>query len=426
MNDKAQEILGLNCRDSSYTVPSKHLYPFQWNWDSCLTALGWLVFDEDRAWKEIETLFSGQWSSGKVPHIIFHQDVDTYFPGPEIWRVKNGQKSSGITQPPIAATCIRKMYEQSQDKELAKKKMISLIPNVYRYHQWFHQERDPEGTGLVAIYHPWESGRDNSAEWDMPLRRVPTDEVIPYKRRDIELVDPSHRPTNEEYDRYIALVQLFADHDYDHKHLYGFVPFKVADIGINSILLRANKDLLWLTEQIAGFESYSSPIKQWISLQENAFELLWCETIQAYTSLDLISNQHLEYITSGSFLSFYANTDLGKHEKPLLDHLNGIANKVKYMVPSLSPDNPDFDSSRYWRGPVWAIVNFLISDGLKLHGHIDLSKRVGQDTALLLQAGGLKEYFDPFTGEGLGGEDFSWTAAMWLAWAHQYSDDEEM
>ena len=35
----AAEILNENDREGRYTVPTKGLYPFQWNWDSCLTAL---------------------------------------------------------------------------------------------------------------------------------------------------------------------------------------------------------------------------------------------------------------------------------------------------------------------------------------------------------------------------------------------------
>jgi hypothetical protein len=35
----ALEVLKENDQ-GSYTVPTKGLYPFQWNWDSCLTALG--------------------------------------------------------------------------------------------------------------------------------------------------------------------------------------------------------------------------------------------------------------------------------------------------------------------------------------------------------------------------------------------------
>ena len=36
---EAQRILNINDK-GHYTVPTQGLYPFQWNWDSCLTALG--------------------------------------------------------------------------------------------------------------------------------------------------------------------------------------------------------------------------------------------------------------------------------------------------------------------------------------------------------------------------------------------------
>ena len=55
MLQEAQRILQLNDR-GRYTVPTHGLYPFQWNWDSCLTALGQQRLDADRPWVEIETL----------------------------------------------------------------------------------------------------------------------------------------------------------------------------------------------------------------------------------------------------------------------------------------------------------------------------------------------------------------------------------
>ena len=32
-----------------------------------------------------ETLFSGQWDNGMVPHILFHKVDPSYFPGPDVW-----------------------------------------------------------------------------------------------------------------------------------------------------------------------------------------------------------------------------------------------------------------------------------------------------------------------------------------------------
>lgn len=44
LDAQAREILRANDR-GGYTVLTTGLYPFQWNWDSCLTALGWATFD---------------------------------------------------------------------------------------------------------------------------------------------------------------------------------------------------------------------------------------------------------------------------------------------------------------------------------------------------------------------------------------------
>jgi hypothetical protein len=68
--------------------------------------------------------------------------------------------------------------------------------------------RDPEGSGLVTIYHLWESGTDNSPRWDGALETVEVGEMAPYVRRDLQHVeDASRRPTDAEYDRYLWLVE---------------------------------------------------------------------------------------------------------------------------------------------------------------------------------------------------------------------------
>jgi len=81
------------------------------------------------------------------------------------------------------------------------------------------------------------------------------------------------------------------------------------------------------------------------------------------------------------------------------------------------PDDPGFDSVRYWRGPVWAVINFLVGSGLSCAGHESWGERIRGDTRTLIAEGGMYEYFCPVTGRGVGGDDFSWTAAMWLHWA---------
>ncbi len=91
LRNLAIEVLKENDQ-GTYTVPTKGLYPFQWNWDSCLTALGQAHFDEARAWAEIETLFEHQWPDGMVPHIPADWTEVTLTPGgktPEIEWIGN-------------------------------------------------------------------------------------------------------------------------------------------------------------------------------------------------------------------------------------------------------------------------------------------------------------------------------------------------
>ena len=70
--DRAIAILRQNDQ-GGYTLPTHGLYPYQWNWDSAFAAWGFMFFDPERGWAELETLLKGQWEDGMVPHILFHR-----------------------------------------------------------------------------------------------------------------------------------------------------------------------------------------------------------------------------------------------------------------------------------------------------------------------------------------------------------------
>jgi glycogen debranching enzyme len=106
-----------------------------------------------------------------------------------------------------------------------------------------------------------------------------------------------------------------------------------------------------------------------------------------------------------------------RRDQSTLQHFDRIAKRARYLMPSLDPDDPGFDSIRYWRGPVWAVVNYMIGTGLSEAGHAGPAQRVRSDTRALMEGAGFFESYCPMSGRGTGGGDFSWTAAMWLHWA---------
>jgi glycogen debranching enzyme len=414
LRERAIEILRKNDR-GGYSVPTDGLYPFQWNWDAGFAAMGYACFDEARAWAELRSLLRGQWDDGMVPHIVFHEHDPRYFPGPEVWGVERTPETSGITQPPILAIAARRIFQRAKDRTMADAAARELFPKLLAYHRWYRRARDPECKGLVSSYHPWETGMDNSPAWYGPLARVPLDRLPPYERRDTGHVDASQRPHQAEYDRYLTLVHRFRAHGYDPEALYAKSPFRVADLAVNAILLRADRELLALSEDL-GIEEGRAELKAWIERGSAGFERLWSERAEGYRSLDQRTGDLLEVGTSAGFLPLFAGGLTEARARCLIEILEAWGRRVRYLVPSTDPAAPEFEPRRYWRGPVWLVVNWMIAEGLGRLGANELADRVQNDSRALVERSGFFEYFDPQTGRGLGGGVFTWTAAVALFW----------
>lgn len=416
----ARATLQANDR-GGYTVPNGRVYPFQWNWDSAFVALGFDTWDRDRAWRELETLLRAQWSDGFVPHIVFWKDDPGYFPGPSVWGTQRQPMTSGITQPPVAATVLRSLWDSARAAGQAaayRPRLTALFDQLLAWHRWFATHRDPERRGVVVAMHPWETGRDNSPEWDRPGEPIDISRVGDYVRRDTGHLDAKMRPTKLEYDRYVALVQYGRAQGWDHARIAAGNPFKVADVGMSMILLRAHRDLLALADD-AGQAHAAGELRTLIDTAEAGIDWLWDPAKQTWCSRDLLTGRHSGFVTSASFLNFYAGVRRPAQDAAMLAHFARIGARVRYMVPSLDPDDPGFQMIRYWRGPVWAVVNYMIGVGLADAGLTAQATRVRNDTRELMERTGLFEAYSPIDGSGSGGDDFSWTSAIWLSWLRQ-------
>lgn len=407
--EQAVAVLRANDR-GSYIVPTEGLYPFQWNWDSCLTALGQSHYDEQRAWTEIETLFAHQWPDGMVPHIVFHVDSEGYFPGPRVWGTNRPVPTSGITQPPVAGFALKRLFRRARNKELAARYARALIGKVDAWHHWFYANRDPQGDGLVAILHPWESGRDNSVDWDAALARVPTEGVEPYVRRDTQHADPAHRPTQAQYDRYLWLLQHFRGLGWDNRALHDASPFKVVDPGFNAILIRSAADLADVAEAL-GEHRIAADNRARAEAGRAALETLWSARHGQYLCLDRVTGELVDNASIGGLLPIFAGLD-GFRAAALGRTIAAQIAAVRYGVASEAPADPRFEAKRYWRGPTWLVTNYMIADGLRAAGQHAIAQAIVDASLDLIRQSGFAEYYDPETGEPCGGTQFSWTAAM--------------
>jgi glycogen debranching enzyme len=185
---------------------------------------------------------------------------------------------------------------------------------------------------------------------------------------------------------------------------------------MSMIFLRANRDLLALAQAL-GDRVAAEEISEHVARTKRGIAWLWDDQAASWCSRDTITGRSSGFVTSASFLSFWAGLADPGRDASMLAHLERIGARVRYLVPSLDPDDPGFQMLRYWRGPVWAVVNYMIGRGLTESGHHDAGARVHADTAALIARSGFYEAFDPTDGAPTGGDTFSWTAAIWLAWA---------
>jgi mannosylglycerate hydrolase len=412
--EAARTILARNDR-GGYTVPTDRLYPFQWNWDSAFVAMGFALFDVDRAYRELERLIEGQWDDGMIPHIVFHAPSDTYFPGPDVWGTRHRIPTSGITQPPVFGMALRHVHEAAvaTDRADAEARTKVLFQAALRSHRWWLRARDPDGLGVVSILHPWESGSDNSPAWDVALARVPTTTTTTIRRKDTGHVDASMRPRDEDYQRFIHLVDTYRDCGWDPKRQWAAAPFKVADVQMTGILARATADLMHLAE-IFGTDEEKAELARMHERLLAGLARSWRPALSRFVNLDLISGQDIEAPTQAAFIPLVALKLDEPKRKAVTAEIERWLDGMVVGVPSAPSFSPAFEPKRYWRGPVWAVVNWLISDGLRLNEADDLARRIERGTVRAIEKAGFCEYFDPSTGEGLGGDTFSWTAAAYM------------
>ena len=409
---EALEILARNDR-GEHSVPTHGLYPVQFNWDSAFAAVGYRLVDTDRAWRELELLADAQWPDGMIPHIIFRGGHDGYFPGPAVWQTGRMPPTSGITQPPVLASLVR--YLVDKHGAPSRGRLLALLDRTAAWHQWFLSARRDPDSGAILVVHPWESGRDNLADWDSAMARVPVTVTTPYQRRDLDHVDAAERPSQAEYDRYLSIIAKGVEVGWDQPAFGRASPFRMVDPGITAILLRAQRDLAALYETMGEAER-ARRAADLIGPLEDGLRALWSPEAGAFTAIDPVTGVHTGAVTSASFLAPYAGLADTAYLGPLLDHFDRIAGRVRFMVPSTDPAHHGYDPARYWRGPVWFVVNRMITQGLAEIGESDRARRVWWDTKTLALTEGFAEYYHPETGRGLGGQSFTWTAAVFLDW----------
>jgi Glycosyl hydrolase family 63 C-terminal domain len=353
----------------SYTRPSPRRYPWQWYWDSCFTAIAWRRFDARRARAELETLLRGGRQDGFVGHTIFwHRPVSLVRRG--FYNVRDRSSPATETiQPPMLAWAWRIAVGDPADE-----------PGIERHHAWLGANRDLDGDGLLWIVQPDESGLDSSPKFDPAWGRR------------------AHgRPG------FVLLVRRNRGLGWDARAILAAGGPLLCEVVVN---------VLWCLSRLAVGQPSITPAivarlydeRRGLFLDEARPSGLR-PSIETWAALAPLALPDLP-------------DEIGRRlvEEHLLDPRRFW---LPFPPPSVAATEPSFQSDRsvgvlrrYWRGPTWVNAAWLVWIGLRRLGYGERAAELARALRDSVLREGLREYYHPTTGRGLGAREFSWSSLV--------------
>ena len=372
----------------AYTCPATPRYRHQWYWDSCLHAVAWTHFDPARAREELRTLVRAMTPEGLVPHTVF-------WGAPAGWRRTplyatprfRGSAATATTGPPLLALAWERVAAASagDDPGFAHEALGALGAHS----DWLVRERDPDDDGLVSILLPDESGLDDSPKYDPVYGRCTHD-----------------RPG------YFRLVEAGRRSGWDSRAIMAAGDRHVEDVLFNVAFALSERAL----HRLSGDARHARRAER-------------CETALLERCLDPATGLFLDLAGRAerpvpvSTWSALAPLALGEAipeavrrrlvEEHLLDpRRSGAA----FGIPSVSMEeptfNPTWDRFRVWRGPSWAVTAWLLVPALDALGHAQAADRIVGSLVGAAAREGLREYYHPLTGAGLGARGFGFATLL--------------
>ena len=114
------------------------------------------------------------WHNGLLPHIVFDSAANGYWPGPAEWDCATHNEeapavpsTSGIIDPPVHAIAVDRILalaERADGDEMERTQAwaAAIYPKLLAWHRLLARDRADKETGLMTLFHGWESGTDNS------------------------------------------------------------------------------------------------------------------------------------------------------------------------------------------------------------------------------------------------------------------------
>lgn len=344
-------------------APSPFRYRGVWNWDSAFHAIGTSRWDIELAREQIRIVMSNQLPDGSIPDCI----------------LENGRLISTFGKPPVMPWAFTVVDKRSPDDEF----LAMLYEKFIAYEEHWRKNRGGNRYGLFnydssiedeAERHKeacYETGWDNSVRWDDGCR------------------------------------QLWC-------------------IDLNCYMVMLYRAMAYMAERL----NRSSDISKWQerekSLTAMINEKLWNPAAEAYMDFNYEKGEFNNVLSPASFMPLYVRIAPDDRAAQMAK-LAADPNKFYPGMPSVSYDNPEYNSSHFWRGPTWINVTHFALKGLYYYGFDKLAEDYRRTILdwCTKNEDSLYEYYDSRTGQGIGCKQYGWTATFVMELILNWNKDRD-
>jgi glycogen debranching enzyme len=358
--------------------------------------------EHDIARRCLRSLFAMQEANGFVGHMIYwHRPFPVHLSNlvesrPSVRAM--APHMSALMHPPIAALALLALLEESGDLAFVRE----MLPALARHHDWLASRRDFDGDGLLSIISTFESGMDYKPSYDIVLGHEPRTTATRLRWSSL-------------YWKVMAveLSNFVAGYDLPRIRRRGL--FIVKDAGLNALYALDLQAMERLAEATGGDASAYAARRARVA--RSLLDVCYDHELDAFLDVQEPGGRRLPVLTPTILFPLavdlvpqpVAEAVVRRHFVP-----NGPFD-VPWPMPTVDVRDSAFRRGAtpfLWRGPVWALVNWVLARAFAARGMRVLAAGMRESLAGLVEASGLREYYDPVDGRGLGAHDFTWSGLL--------------
>jgi hypothetical protein len=296
---------------------------------------------------------------------------------------------SSIVQPPLVAQAVMQVYNETGDRSF----LAEILPKLKKYYGWLQKNRDLDGDYLLSIISPFESGMDWKATFDPVLG--------------------FHGKANPKLFRKVISVDFknFC-RNYNLQNIAQAGYFRVKDAGFNSVYARNLQDMAELCRIMNDSDKYKfSYLAKKVT--GSIIDVMYDHEDEAFYDTAGSENKKLKILTPTIFYPVLMDVIPDELDEAVMKRhfYKGGEFDVSYPIPSLAKNEAAFNPGQsvyIWRDPTWIVNNWFLHKYLLKNGHNKEAKTLINSILKLIGKSGFREYYNPFTGEGYGAQDFTW------------------